>query len=342
MPQSDRAEADATFAFALKVGGTELEQARPGGLDYLAIEDHCDMIGVAEFTIEAGQGVSFGDIQLGLDVEIQARGEVVFKGYVVELRHALRQGRSTLTVLSMDPLCKAAATREVETYLAMTDSDIVTKVLTRCGVPRGVIDSTSLTHPYTMQRNESDLQFLRRLAARNGFMLMAEGGKVHFRAPQFSNSPIELDLEDLISFDYAISSQGIPRELTVIGWDPQQKAEIQGVATDGQVTRIGRGAVFGGEEGIWLKKSYLSDVIVTSQGEANAIAKAELDRMSRNYLRGRAVIEGNPEFRAGTRVRFTKFDGSFAPDAFVVSSRHRVTPGSGYVTEFAFCSNVRE
>src|SRR5688572_28156595 len=120
MPQAASPGADPKApAFTLKVGAVELQQATPGGLDYLSIEDHCDMIGVAEFTLEAGRGIAFKDVTLGSDVEVSATAgaagasTVLFKGYVVELRHALRQGRRTLTVLAMDPLCKLAATRDV-------------------------------------------------------------------------------------------------------------------------------------------------------------------------------------------------------------------------------------
>lgn len=344
MPSSQAAARDvATFAFVLKVSGNEIKQAQPAGLDYLSIEDHCDMIGVAEFTIEAGQGTPLEQIELGEDVEISvAHGSVVFKGHVVELRHALRQGRNTLTVVAMDPLCKLAASRKVATWRDVPDSEVAQQVISSHGVSAGTIDSTRRKHAFTMQRNESSLHFLRRLAARNGFLLMARDGKIDFCAPQFSDPPYELDISQVVSFDYSISAYTIPKEVSVIGWDYMRKEIVQASVADSSVTPIGSGIPLAGRgHTVLWDKSVVSDLLVTDQDSATLLATAEMNRMSRNFLRGRAVVDGNPKFRAGTRVRFVGFEEGFGPDAFIVSSRHRVGPGSSYVTEFAFSSNTR-
>lgn len=338
------AAAGTTVAFKLTVDGREYTQADPGGVEFLSVEDHCDMIGVAEFTFEGGHPVSLPAISLGADVEIEFEGGggTLFAGHVIELRHSVRQGRNLLTVLAMDPLCKLAARRLVRAFENMTDSDIASTLFQECGVRSGTVDSTSKKHDYVLQRNESALHFLRRLAARNGFLLRAVEGKVDFAAPQFSDDPLVVAPHLLISLDYTISTQGIPRELTVYGWDYLEKKTVEATSKTGSQKPIGQGKMLGGSAGIWLEGSYISDVLVPTQDVATQLANAELDRMSRNFLRGRAVIPGCALYRAGQRVRFEGFEEGFQPDAFIVSSRHRVQPGTSYITEIAFCSNQRK
>ena len=129
----------------------------------------------------------------------------VFKGTVSGLRHGYQQGRDTLTVLAMDPQGKLAASRETKIYEEMTDSDIATQVL---GTDEGQVDATSEKRPYTLQRNESNLEFVRRLAARNDFLVRAKEGKIDFVKAQYSNPPMEIQKDKLISLDYSFSPAG--------------------------------------------------------------------------------------------------------------------------------------
>src|SRR5690606_11514804 len=162
----------------------------------------------------------------------------------------------------------------------MSDSDIASDVLGQAGVETGTVDSTSGTHKYVMQRSESDLVFLRRLAARNGYLIDSDHeGKVDFKKPQFSGSAIELGREELIDFDYTVSVQGVPPSVTVVGWDYAAKEVVSHTASSGDVVKIGSGADGVSESGtIWQDDAFISDLWVTDASLAESSAVAELNR----------------------------------------------------------------
>ena len=147
------------YKFTATVGGREFTQGEQGGLEHMLIEDHVDLVGVARFTFNLDHG-SWSSIQIGSDVEVKvgSRQRKMFVGVVTGMRHAYKQGRETMTVVAMDPLIKASASRRTETYEKMTDSDIVQQVIGKAGMTAGTVDATTEVNDYVIQRNEGDLE----------------------------------------------------------------------------------------------------------------------------------------------------------------------------------------
>lgn len=331
-----------TARYTVSAGGGEFHQREPKGLEYISIEDHVGMIGMCELTFSVGDGhADWGAMEVGSDVEVKVGGDSrpVFVGSITGLRHAYQKGKNTLTVVAMDPLHKLAATRETLTYLEQKDSDIASTVIGRAGASAGTIDATDRTWDYVIQRNESDLKFLRRLAARNEYLLMANAGKVDFKKPQYSGRAAELPKDKVISLDYSFSPRDVPKQITTYGWDYNAKQMVMGTATSGDIQTIGGGAnavdgaLFGGD-------AVISDIWVDSQDSAKKLASSQLNRDARNFLRGRATIQGDGAVHAGGLVKFVGHPDGFNPTGFVVSSRHRIYVRGGFTTEVVFSSNT--
>jgi len=331
--------------YVVEVAGESLTQAESGGLEVLSVEDHVDMVGILKATVNQG-GFEWSSINIGDDVKAGFGGssEPTFAGVVTGVRHHSSQGgMEFVTVIAMDPLCKLRASRRTKVYDEdATDSDIVSALLGEAGVDPGTVDSTSATNKYVIQRNESDLIFLKRLASRNGYLLLGNAeGKVDFKKVQYSGSAIELEQPSIMAFDYTISHQNVPTGITVLGWNYVDKVKVEGAATDGDIEAIGGGANAVAETGtIWQEDAYISDVHVADDGAAKDMAIAELNRAARQFVRGRATVQGNGEIRAGALVSFKNFATGFNPEVFVVSSRH-VVEGGNYTTEFQFVGNTK-
>jgi phage protein D len=330
------------YRFTATVGGKTYSQAENAGLEYLMVEDHVDVIGVARICLNLDHG-AWSSIQIGSDVEVSV-GQTqrkMFVGVVTGMRHSYKQGREVMTVMAMDPLIKASASRRTETYEKMSDADIVRKVLGRAGLKVGKIDSTAQKNDHITQRNESDLEFMKRLAGRNGYLLMANEGKIDFVKPQFGGRSTVVSTDALEDLDYEMNAVGMPAEIKTTGWDYGQKDKVEGTAGDGDVEKIGggRSAVSVASQ-IWQGTSHVTDVTHHTQGSAKEIAAAELNRAARNFLRGSARVDGNAEIHAGTKVRFQGHPTGFNPEVYVVGSRHFFEIRRGYATEFQFCSNT--
>lgn len=331
------------YAFTATIGGSQHTQAEPNGLEYLMVEDHVDMIGMARFSLNLDHG-NWSSFEFGADVEVKVgKGQrKMFVGVITGMRHARKNGREMLTVIAMDPLAKAGASRRTEIYEDLTDSDIVNQVIGRAGLEAGQIDSTSTTHPYVLQRNESDLEFMKRLAARNNYLLRTNEGKVDFVKPQFGGGAVEISESMLEDLDYTMNAAQVPPGITTQGWDYVATDKVEGTAGAGDIETIGSGqnAVEAASR-IWTGgNSFLADVDVDAQGNAKDIAVSELNRIARNFLRGSARIDGNSEVFAGAKVRFTGHPTGYNAEVYVISSRHLFEFKRGYTTEFKFCSNT--
>lgn len=342
MSNQRKAPANSTPKFKVIVAGQEVQQGNTEGLVYLSIEDHIDMIGVAQASFNIG-GMDWSGFKQGDEIEVQV-GETsrkMFKGIITSLRHSWAKGNETITLVAMDPLVKMASSRVTKVYEEIADSDVVSAVISRAGCSPGTVDSTQGTHKYIFQRNESDYNFIKRLAARNGFLVRANEGKIDFIKSQFSESPVEINQEFLMSLDYSMEPMNIPPEITVIGWDYVTKKKVEGTASAGDVANIGGGTSAVSSNGnIWSKPSYVSDVMVSSQSGAKDMAVSEINRLARRFLRGRAVVQGNAQIHVGSQITFKGMKTGFNPEVYVVSARHVVEPTRGFSTEINFCSNT--
>ncbi|MEQ1508477.1 MAG: contractile injection system protein, VgrG/Pvc8 family, partial [Myxococcota bacterium] len=333
-----------TAQYTVVVAGITVTQADPKGLESLSVEDHSDMIGISELTFASGLGMDWSGIQMGDEVSVSLGNSdyKVFVGVVTGLRHGFQHGRDTLTIIAMDPLSKLAASRQVDAnFDDMTDSDVVSKVIQAAGAEVGQVDATTEKRKYQFQRNESALAIVRRLAARNGYIVRANEGKIDVCKPQMSDPPVEVKRDDLMSLDYTYSPRALPKKLTVYGWDRTKKQRIEGSATKDDIELVGGGTPSVDDSPIWQgEASYISDVEVSTQEGAKAIAVAELNRMAMSFLRGKAVVQGNGALHFGARIKFTEHQSGFNPEGVVMSSRHRVFMGSGFTTELVFNSNT--
>lgn len=331
--------------FEVTIGGTTLTQKDSGGLVNLVVEDHVDMMGMAQITVDTGhlsEGQDFSSFKIGDEVKASfgGGGGNAFVGLITGMRHAWRDGSQTVTITAMDPTSKLAASRHTQTFESMTDSEIFEKVVGDAGLEVGKVDATSGASDHVAQRNESDLNFLKRLAARNGYQVMSTEGKIDFIKPSFTGDTIEVDRSKLTSMDFEFSDQQIPAELTVIGWDPVTKAKVEGTATKADIESMGSGEGAVDKTGpVWSGTSYITDVQVTSQEAAKAMAVGELNRLARNFLRGRASVSGTGELKAGCTVKFTGQHKGMAAEGYVISVRHSVESGGLHTSQIIFCSN---
>jgi phage protein D len=248
----------------------------------------------------------------------------------------------------MDPLHTLTRGRKTKQYEEMSDSDVVKQVLGDAGLTASA-DSTSPTHEYILQRNESDMCFVKRLAARNNFVLRMEKGKACFKKAQYSGNGTEIHLGQsvdadgtpLMSVNMAFSAVEQIQEFVVRGWDFNKKEEIVGTASSSDVDKIGDGelgldvcSTFGDAT------AYVTDVPVADQSMADVMAKSELNRLSRQFLRGTAKLRGGVgvEVCAGAMITLSGLPENYNGRFFIVSTRRSWSTG-GTTLDLTFCSN---
>jgi phage protein D len=232
---------------------------------------------------------------------------------------------------------KSVAHKEV------TDKDIVDKLCQAYGLTAKFGDTPPATkYPHVYQHNLTDLEFLRMRAARIGCEVTVSDKELHFRKRNDADSGINLVFgvpgdSALERFMPRLSTANQVSEVRVMGWDPEKKKEIVGVAKP-QSSKLGdtTGSDVAGSK----HKNVLliqSDSPVSSKEEADNIAKSILNDRLMNFITGDGTCRGNPKLKPGIIVTVTVNDKRFDGKYYIMSVRHRYVhegQGGGFRTEF--------
>ncbi|HEY9603786.1 MAG TPA: VgrG-related protein [Allocoleopsis sp.] len=247
-----------------------------------------------------------------------SQAPMIVRGY--DISHRLHRGRHN---------------RSFQNY---TDTDIVKEIAQQVGIPPGAIDGSGKPHEYVFQENQTNMEFLRERAARNGFELFVQDGKLHFRKPKEDES-LELQwLTNLSSFRVRVSSAEQVQSVEVRGWDYKNKQEIVSTRSSAQViteTDHGKGektsTAFQGKPP--TPKVIVVDQPISTAKEADTLAQALLDELGGEFVHADAQAEGNPKIQPGRVVKLKNM-GKYSGKYYVTETRH-IFSERHYTTEFS-------
>ena len=340
----EKDESSSAVAYQVTVGTETFEQTANDGVQRLEIHDHVDMVTMLVMQVGGGEALPEWKFKIGDPVECAlGKGETpMFKGEVTAIEPTFDvSGITSVTIRALDHTHRLGRGRRTRYWEMRVDSQVVEEVGGECGLSVEV-DTTSQVHGYILQRNESNVAFLKRLAARNNYILRVEQDALTFKKPTFEGTAKTIEMgENLRKLRISFNSVDQVQKVVVRGWDPKTKMEVEGSAIPEDLVKIG-----GGEYGANLSAlfgesiAYVTDIPVTQQSQATELAKAELDRLARQFCRGTAVIQGDEKVRAGTMVEFSGLNEGQNGKYFIIASRHVINTRSGYTTELTFCSNT--
>ena len=337
-------QSSSAVGYKLTIGGTEMTQTANDAVQRILFEDHVDMVGMLTVRVGGGEGHPMWNFKIGDEVKLKlgTGHKEIFHGEVISVEPGFEVGGiSSMTVRALDKLHRLGRGRKTRFWEEMKDSDVATEVGGESGLSVSA-DATSEKHGYILQRNESNIAFIKRLAARNNFVVRVTDNKLEFKKASFNSQSVNVAMgENLRSLRLSFNTTDLVQKVIVRGWDIKAKKEIVGQAAVGDVTKIG-----GGEVGAQLagkfgeSTAYITDVPVSSQAQANAVAKAEMERLARQFCKGSCTIAGNDKALAGASLQLSGLPQGQNGSFFVIASRHIISKTSGYTTELQVCSNT--
>src|SRR4029453_4231601 len=132
--------------------------------------------------------------------------------------------RALLTVRGYDRLHRFRRGRRTRSYVQAKDSDAAREIAGDLGLTPDVEDSGEV-HPYLLQVNQTDIDFLRSRARAIGYELLVEA-----RPRRVSNDrgrAVSLSFaHGLITFAAYLSTSDQVSQVVVRGWDPKAKQEL--------------------------------------------------------------------------------------------------------------------
>jgi phage protein D len=265
---------------------------------------------------------------------------LLIKGEITALEPCLSAGGTkALLIRGYDKSHRLHRGQKTRTFLKMTDSEIAIKVAGDAGLTP-VVDSTTIVYDYILQNNQTNLEFLHTRAERIGYQVYSAEGKLYFKkgdAPADPTPAPELVfLENLTDFQPRWTVAHQSDKMIVKGWDPKQKKELVGQATP-SLTQGGVGSTGVDKAKAAFRGSAAETVVdqpVSTQDEANALAKGLSQNISREALQAEGVCAGDPQVQAGRKVTISKVGTRFSGTYFITSATH-IYSASGYETRFS-------
>ncbi|MCL1493058.1 MAG: VgrG-related protein [Pseudanabaena sp. Salubria-1] len=249
------------------------------------------------------------------DFTEEAKAPIIIRGY--DVAHRLHRGRCS------------------QSFLDMTDSDIVKKLAGECGITLGTITSTTPVHKYVFQENQTNMEFLQERAARNGFELYMQDGELNFRKPT-KGAELSLKwLKDLSSFRIRVTGAEQVSSVEVRGWDYKtKKAIVSTASTEAVITSntSGKGSASSTKFSS-SPKMIVVDQPVFSTAESDKIAQSLCDELGGEFVHADAKGTGNPLIRAGKVIKLTDM-GNYSGSYYVTETHHLFQNGY-YTTHFS-------
>lgn len=281
--------------------------------------------------------------QPGNKVEIQVgytgQLETLIAGEITALDSRFADDQAAkLTVQGFDRLHRLRRGRKTRAFYEVKDSQIVEQIASDMGLQSEVEDS-QVVHPYVLQANLSDIDFLVGRARRIRYEVIVLDKKlIYRRAANHLGETLALEyMKDLKWFAARLSTVRQVSEVAVRGWNPRSKEGILAVARAGDATTRMKGSSIGpaiGETAFGKTATAIADIPVESQAEADQIAKARFNDMAIELIHGEGEAVGNSRLRAGITMELKGVGTRFRGVYYVEKAEHRLSPRGGYVTRF--------
>jgi uncharacterized protein involved in type VI secretion and phage assembly len=283
-------------------------------------------------------------LDVGAEVEIRLaapdgnRLTSLIRGQVTAMEPEFRTDGIAIVARGYDHSHALNRSRRNATYQDATVGEVVRKVAQRAGLQVEKVEDAGGAQPFLQQSNETDWEFLWRLAGRVGGEVVVRDGRLHFRRAgggEAPGEPVALRYgEELRGFRPRVTGVQQVDEVVVRGWDPSAKRPIEATARPDAVrSEIGlrREAVASALGGGGIT---VSDAPVGTQEEADAFARSVMARIANAYLEAEGSCRGDPRLRAGVTVRVEGVGSRFSGSYRVTSTTHVFRGAAGYETRF--------
>lgn len=298
-------------------------------------------------TFETGKGDNLLELlPFGAEVEIyMGYGDaqtvpIAMSGIITEVGTSFPEsGSPELSIEGFDHGFPMTIGKNSHTWPNKPDSFAVNDLASQHNLASS-IQQTKGTRTLIEQNQESDWEFIKKLAERNAYELYLDANSTLHFAPPDNGADAVVDLkygQGLLSFKpVADLSRQISR-VEVYAWDHRHKKAIVGVANAGEERGLS------GKSAGQRLNTFVSDASkrptlrlrqpAFDQAEADQRAKAALDESARQFLTGDGECIGLPNIRPDRNVQLSGLGKLFSKTYYVQQATHKIDSG-GYRTRF--------
>jgi uncharacterized protein len=342
-------------AFSVRIGEKDLVRDLGIAVNQVEVDRSLSAAGRFAFTVVNGynfekqrfvdaHGGSILDVlKFGALVEIAIgyrdyeRLPVLLTGMITEIGTGFSDsGSPELSVAGYDHSFPMMLGKRSQSWSTSKDSDTVRKLASHHNLAADVTE-TKLPLPQIEQNQESDLEFLKKIAQRNHYeFYVDEKRRLHFGPPRDREAGIvQLKWgQGLMSFKPEANLAAQVSEVHVYGWSEKRKEVIVGKAVAGDESGKEAQGKSGGEvvRAAIGKPAVLEVRLpVDDAADAKRRAQAILNDHAKRYLTGEAECLGLPELLPDRNVTLLNLGATFSKTYYIQQSVHKVDT-SGYRT----------
>lgn len=266
-------------------------------------------------------------------VEISMDDKSIFVGEVVDFSTSYgdSEQQQTTKLTAMNLLHRFNRGRQShKPFDDKDDEQIIEAIAKEFGMTKLVWGEKNLKfiHPVVLWTNQTAMEFLAQRASRYGYHLWCVGKTMYCKAPDLSKkSGLTLTLgKNLASFWPRISSANVTKTVRLKSSNPSTGKVVTGKAQAKGKPPLGdiHATEACGDE--IPEETWIVDIPVASEAEADAVAAAQFLRQSLSFIHAEAELAGgNPHLELGTTVEVSlsssdRFNGSY----YLKGIAHRV------------------
>jgi uncharacterized protein len=342
-------------SYMVKVGGQALMQTLKIGVSQVEVDLSLGAAARFSFTVPntfdwqqraflSGSGTPVLDIlTFGATVEIFlgygdfSKLPKMLEGVITEITTSFSEGGTPeLSVSGYDLLFPMTLGKQSRPWTKTKDSDAVAKLAKEYNLDTH-IDTTDEEHPQIEQNQESDFEFMKKLAVRNHFeFYVSPPRQLRFGKPDDKGDGIVTLRwgQSLLSFKPEANLAAQVSQVEVYGWNADQKKAIVGKAVAGEESGHDPRRQSGGER---LRKALGRQSVlqvrqpVFTEAEAKRRAQAILNDHAKKFLTGDAECIGLPDLRPDKNITLGNLGAPFSKTYYIQQTVHKIDT-SGYKT----------
>ncbi|MDJ0844485.1 VgrG-related protein [Crocosphaera sp.] len=305
-----------------------------------------------EALFEIGTVIEIGFISSTTQDEAfkQEKKATVIKGEITQIKaHFNSQSQAPITLIGYDVSHRLYRGKYNRSFQNMSDSDIVKKIIAEVGIDEGTIEETggpygyediSNKNGYLFQDNQTNMEFLRGLAERNGFELFVKEGKLNFRKSKADETLTLQWLKDIEEFKVEMSSSEQVVGVEVRAWDYKNKEALisdKNKPSSQLITETEYGEGKNTSNAFQGKPNNPTQIVVKQpiyeSEEGDKIAQSVVDEIAREFVTAEGKGQGNPTICPGNVIQLADL-GKYSGKYYVTQTRHIYQEGD-YLTEFS-------
>ncbi|HKV88850.1 MAG TPA: phage baseplate assembly protein V [Candidatus Dormibacteraeota bacterium] len=321
----------------VSVDGRNLDDRSAASLESVVVLCRLAMPSVCELRFADPPGpLSAGDALMPgttFRVTVSAQGGPVFEGQVTAVTHRHDADRGHELLIRGYDVLHRLRKRQRPRVLSSTSAGQLARELTAdLGISvRAATDGPKLDR--IIQHRQSDLELLVDVCGAGGLYPVMRGGVLHLLTLDGDGEPVELNLGmNLLEARVEVNGDLASSSVSAAGWHPLVGNPGRGQAGSPRVGRRVAIDISAGKLG-GLDSRSLIDESVSSDGMADALAQAELDRRVSSEVAFHGLVDGDSRLRPGARVTVSGVASQFSGTYVLTEVKHRIDEAGGFTSE---------